>query len=206
MVIGHGSCRLVRLYLQSGSIVCRYYEAALARSAVVWLGGVGGGFDSPANDLFDRLAVELLDRKVASIRLRYRYANDLDSSVEDALVALEFLGQRGVDTAITVGFAFGGAVSIKAGATSPLTAGVVGLASQSAGTSGANRISPRPLLLIHGDRDTVLPLECSELIYRRALEPKELVILQGAGHCFEEAEPRLHDLLVEWITGHLGVS
>ena len=205
MVIGHGSYRQVRLYVEHGSVVCRWYEAAGARSAIVWLGSVGGGFDSPAHDLFDRMAVELIDRNVSSVRLRYRYANDLDASVEDALVALEFLEQRGIEEVITVGFAFGGAVSIQAAAASVLTKGVVALASQSAGTSGANRVSPRPLLLVHGDRDTILPPECSKLIYERALEPKELVILHGAGHCFDEVAPELQDLLREWITRHLDI-
>ncbi len=206
MVIGHGSVRQVRLYLENGSIACRYYETVGARSAVLWLGGVGGGFDSPAHDLFDRMASDFLGRRVNSVRLRYRYASDLDLSVEDALAALEFLGQRGIEAAVTVGFSFGGAVSIQAGAASLLTKGVVGLASQSAGTGGANRVSPRPLLLVHGDRDTVLPAECSKLIYERALEPKELVILHGAGHCFDETEGQLRDLLDGWILRQLDVA
>ncbi len=206
MVIGHGSVRQVRLYLENGSIACRYYETVGARSAVLWLGGVGGGFDSPAHDLFDRMASDFLGRRVNSVRLRYRYASDLDLSVEDALAALEFLGQRGIEAAVTVGFSFGGAVSIQAGAASLLTKGVVGLASQSAGTGGANRVSPRPLLLVHGDRDTVLPAECSKLIYERALEPKELVILHGAGHCFDETEGQLRYLLDGWILRQLDVA
>jgi acetyl esterase/lipase len=42
-----------------------------------------------------------------------------------------------------------------------------------------------PFLLIHGDQDTVVPLEQSQLIYERLLEmnvPAQLVIVQGAGH------------------------
>lgn len=206
MAAAESPFRPMRLYVENGSIACHYFETAGARAAVVWLGSVGGGFDSPAHGLFDRLATELLPRRVNSVRLRYRCANDLDTSVEDALVALEFLGQRGIEAAVTVGFAFGGAAAIQAGAASPLTTGVVGLASQSVGTSGANRISPRPLLLVHGARDTVLPPECSKLIYERALEPKELVIMTGAGHCFDEVEPKLGDLLLQWIVRQLPVD
>lgn len=197
--------RQVRLYIENGSIVCRYYDATRATAAVLWLGGVGGGLDSPAHDLFDRLATELKDRQISSLRLRYRQSSDLEASVEDALVGLEFLEQRGVKRAVTVGYSFGGAVAIQAGAASTLVVAVAALASQSAGTDGANRISPRPLLLVHGGKDTVLPVECSRLIYERALEPKELVILPEASHCFDESEAELHQLLRNWILDKLQV-
>lgn len=199
MAIEQAPFRQVRLYVENGSIVCRYYEAPDASAAIVWLGGVGGGFDSPAHDLFDRMATEFLGRQVSSVRLRYRDVRDLDTSVEDALVALEFLEQRGVKESALVGFSFGGAVAIQAGAASPMVKAVAVLASQSAGTNGANRISPRPLLIVHGAQDTVLPPDCSTLIYERALEPKQLVVLSGAGHCLDEADQELHDLLSQWI-------
>ncbi len=206
MAIEQAPFRQVRLYVEDGSIVCRYYEAAGGTAAIIWLGGVGGGFDSPAHDLYDRMAIEFLGKQVSSIRLRYRNSHDLGTSVEDALVALEFLEQRGIREAVTVGFSFGGAVSIQTGAASPTVVGVVVLSSQSAGTNGADRISPRPLLIVHGAQDTVLPPECSTLIYERALEPKELVILPGAGHCLDEAEPQLHQLLSRWISERLRLT
>lgn len=44
------------------------------------------------------------------------------------------------------------------------------------------RVAPRPVLLVHGSENRLHPpLESAEL-YRRALEPKELVMLEGAGH------------------------
>jgi pimeloyl-ACP methyl ester carboxylesterase len=198
--------RLLRLYVENGSIVCRYYEAAGATLAVVWLGGVGGGFDSPAHDLYDRMASDLMAKQISSLRIRYRLATDLARSVEDALVGLEFLGQRGVQETIIVGHSLGGAVAIQAGAASSLVAGVVALASQSYGTGGANRISPRPLLLVHGEDDKVLPPECSKLIFERALEPKRLVLLPGAGHCFEEVAPELQQILADFIRQQFHLS
>ena len=44
------------------------------------------------------------------------------------------------------------------------------------------RISPRPLLMIHGEKDDLVPVEHAHRLYERAGEPKELVILPGAGH------------------------
>ncbi len=44
-------------------------------------------------------------------------------------------------------------------------------------------IAPRPLLLIHGDRDSVIPVEHSMELYAAAGEPKELWIVPDAEHC-----------------------
>ena len=43
-------------------------------------------------------------------------------------------------------------------------------------------ISPIPLLLIHGDKDTVVPPHHSQHLFEKAGEPKELWIIPGAGH------------------------
>ena len=45
-----------------------------------------------------------------------------------------------------------------------------------------DKISPRPLLLVHGDADELIPLEHASRLYRKAEEPKELKIIPGAGH------------------------
>ena len=43
-------------------------------------------------------------------------------------------------------------------------------------------ISPIPLLLLHGDRDTVVPFHHSQKLFERAGAPKDLWIVPGAGH------------------------
>jgi len=45
-----------------------------------------------------------------------------------------------------------------------------------------DKISPRPLLLVHGDADEVIPLEHACKLYQKAKEPKELKIVPGARH------------------------
>jgi fermentation-respiration switch protein FrsA (DUF1100 family) len=57
------------------------------------------------------------------------------------------------------------------------------------------QIGPRPLLLIAGDMDTVIPWANSPKLYALAKEPKELWIVPGAGHGYfasvaPEAYPR----------------
>jgi len=66
-------------------------------------------------------------------------------------------------------------------------------------------ISPLPLLLIHGDHDEVVPSDHSLKLFDRAREPKELLIVPGAGHTQslnnESVRNRLLDFLQRY-TGH----
>ena len=45
-----------------------------------------------------------------------------------------------------------------------------------------SRIAPRPLLLIHGEDDTTVPIHHAEQLYAAAGEPKELWRVPGVGH------------------------
>ncbi|MCS6830438.1 MAG: alpha/beta fold hydrolase [Armatimonadota bacterium] len=62
------------------------------------------------------------------------------------------------------------------------------------------RISPRPLLMINGKGDQIVPKECTERLFAAAKEPKEIVWLEG-GHM---PQPDLVLRKVdEWLTKHL---
>ncbi|MBI4329847.1 MAG: alpha/beta fold hydrolase [Chloroflexi bacterium] len=63
-------------------------------------------------------------------------------------------------------------------------------------------ISPRPLLLIHGDADDVVPVSHARRLYRRAGEPKELAVIPGAGHRLR-LEERAMDLARNWVQARL---
>jgi fermentation-respiration switch protein FrsA (DUF1100 family) len=43
-------------------------------------------------------------------------------------------------------------------------------------------ITPRPLLLVHGSQDDLVPVSHAYRLYEAAGEPKQLVIIDGAGH------------------------
>ncbi len=45
-----------------------------------------------------------------------------------------------------------------------------------------DRIAPRPLLLMHGDADRVIPLRHSQQLFERAGEPKQFWVAEGAHH------------------------
>jgi len=62
------------------------------------------------------------------------------------------------------------------------------------------KIAPRPLLLVHGDSDDVIPTDHSRLLYDKAGEPRQLNILGGANHVFSNIRQEdLCKLVSEWI-------
>jgi pimeloyl-ACP methyl ester carboxylesterase len=61
----------------------------------------------------------------------------------------------------------------------------------------AARISPTPVLIVHGDQDIYFPPDHGQQLYDAAREPKELWLIPGFGH----AERHTDDALVERLTG-----
>ena len=39
-----------------------------------------------------------------------------------------------------------------------------------------------PLLVMHGEQDKIIPLPLGQKLVEHAVEPKELVVIEGAGH------------------------
>ena len=60
-----------------------------------------------------------------------------------------------------------------------------------------------PWLLVHGDKDDVVPVEEGQEMYAAAYEPKELVILEGANHVFSrDAEGQMTEAVISWLKTH----
>jgi len=179
------------------------FHPAEGNSGVVWICGALGGFDGPSFGIFTVLSHELTSDGINSLRLHYRFPGEFDDCVLDVLVAMQFFEQNGINRIALAGHSFGGAVAIMSGTRSPLVKAVVGLSSQTFGARQVSQLSPRPLLLVHGDRDQNLPVQCSYNIYDWAKEPKELVIYKGSGHFLRECKNELHDLLRGWLADKL---
>ncbi len=166
---------------------------------MLWVGGAGGGLDGPAGGLYPRLAARLAERRVASLRLDYRHPNELIACVLDVLLGIEHLRALEKRRVILVGHSFGGAIVIEAGAVSESVVAVAALSSQTYGTARARDLCPRPLLLVHGEHDDVLPAACSRDIYRRARSPKRLLLYPGCGHGLDECRDDVDRDLLAWI-------
>ncbi len=193
----------VSLQTRRGRISLRLYEASGGRAGVVFVGGIGGGFDTPAVGLYPRLAEEFIRDGINSLRVQFRNAVDLVESVHDVIAGARFLAARRITRIALVGHSFGGAVVIQAAEKRADVVTVVALAPQLFGTQQVDRLAPRSLLLIHGAADAVLAPYCSEDIYRRATGAKELHILAGAGHMLDEAADTIHYLTRHWLLKHL---
>jgi fermentation-respiration switch protein FrsA (DUF1100 family) len=61
-----------------------------------------------------------------------------------------------------------------------------------------DKISPKPLLLVHGDQDEVVPVAHAEKLFGKAGQPKELVMLPGAGHRLRQ-DQRAIDAAMKWL-------
>lgn len=61
-----------------------------------------------------------------------------------------------------------------------------------------DKISPRPLLLVHGDADELIPLEHARRLYRKAKEPKKLKVVPGAKHRLRLNEGAM-DSVLDWL-------
>jgi uncharacterized protein len=61
------------------------------------------------------------------------------------------------------------------------------------------KISPLPVLILHGDQDRTVPAHHGERLYAAALEPKQLWIVPGVGHIQTMGSPAQRDRLVAYL-------
>ncbi len=193
----------VTLSTNRGMIDARYHPVEGGTRGVLWVGGAGGGLDGPARGLYPAACGRLQRERVAGLRLHYRRPNELEACVLDTLLGVEFLARAGVERVGLVGHSFGGAVVISAGALSERVTAVAALSTQTYGTALVGELPPRPLLLIHGEEDEILPPASSRQVYRFAGEPKELVLYPAARHGLDEVREEVLELLVRWLGEHV---
>jgi O-acetyl-ADP-ribose deacetylase (regulator of RNase III)/dienelactone hydrolase len=182
-----------------GDIAAIFHAHEGGTAAVIWVGGAMGGLNGPAEGMYGDLGQELTRLGVSSLRLSYRLPNVLEECVLDVLAGVSFLKGIGAEEIVVGGHSFGGAVAIMAGTLHPMIKAVLAMSSQRYGTQAVAQLAPRPLLLIHGEADTILSPLASQDIYTRALEPKRLVILPGVEHGLTEAAAEVRRIVREWL-------
>ena len=194
----------VRLDTSRGPIDCLLHRApAGGETAVLFAPGARGGFEGPADGLYADVAAELAGRGITSLRLDYRDAGNLDGSTLDVLAGVWYLASIGRPRTALVGHSFGGGVVISTARYSSHVRAVAALASQTLGAEDVVLLRPRPLLVVHGEADAILPVANAALIYGWGFEPKRLVTYAGAGHGLRECRAELRTLLLDWLTASL---
>ena len=192
--------RQLEIYTLTGLLTIFWHGPADATSVVLMSGGAMGGVLGPADGLYHELGVQFAAQGIGTMRVGYRRPNDLARCVHDVAAAGDLASRTGADRFVTVGHSFGGAVAIQTGMLlGAHCAGIVALSTQSAGCEEAGALDDDvPLLLLHGERDELLPPETSTVVQMLAGHG-EVEILPGAGHLLTEASARLREKLGAWI-------
>jgi fermentation-respiration switch protein FrsA (DUF1100 family) len=188
----------LQLVTSEGALPCRYHPAG-GEHAILWVFGAGGGLGGPAGGLYTRLGGRFRESGTASLELDYRHPGYLEDCILDVLIGLACLESLGKRRIVLVGHSFGGAVVINAGLSSDAVIAVAALSSQTAGIDAVGKLSPKPVIFIHGEKDEILPPACSRDLYARAREPKELILYPGCFHGLDQCQEALDRDLSRWI-------
>jgi alpha/beta superfamily hydrolase len=123
--------------------------------------------------------------------------------VEDYLAALSYLRGRFDNLECwAAGFSFGSWVAAAVATSDDRVDAYIGIGLPAASHDFANlETSTKPKFLIHGERDEVCPLGDVRRLYSRMLEPKELVVVDGADHLFDGKVGEVGDALEDLLTG-----
>jgi fermentation-respiration switch protein FrsA (DUF1100 family) len=187
------------LVTEAGRIPCRLHEAEAGNAGIVWVFGAGGGLGGPAGGLYERLGRQLQPEGILSLQVAYRQPGRMSPCVEDTLTGIAFAASLGIRRLVLVGHSFGGAVAINAGVVSPGVVGVAALSSQTFGVTNVAHLSPKRLLLMHGEEDEILPAACSITLYRDAKEPKRLLLYPGCLHGLDQCRDAIDRDLTAWL-------
>lgn len=197
----------VEVYTLKGLLTVLWHGPREAEACLVAGGGAAGGLLGPADGLYHDLGTALAGEGIGTLRVSWRRPDDIPMCSHDLAAACEMAAVRGARRFVTMGHSFGGAIAVRVAVAFPgLVRGVVTLATQSAGCENASGLEGRPLLLLHGDRDELLPLHVSETVNMLAGGHGELVVLEGTGHLMTEAGDELRRRLLEWIPRTLADS
>lgn len=130
--------------------------------------------------------------------------DDGDGEREDFRAALEFLQSRYVALPVwAAGFSFGSWIAMTVGVEDPRVALLLGIAPVvDRYDYGSVRQSEKPKFIIHGEEDELVSVRHVRRFYGECREPKELVVIDAAGHLFDgktsEVGDAVEDLLGDY--------
>jgi dienelactone hydrolase len=199
--------RHLEIYTMRGLLTILWHGPVDADRVVVMAGGAMGGLLGPAGGLYHDLGTTFASDGIGTMRVGYRKPNDLVRCVHDVAAAADLASRAGGRRFVTIGHSFGGAVAVQGGMVlGGHCAGIVTLATQSAGCEDAGTLDEHvPVLLLHGDRDEILPPDTSFMV-RMLIGHGDVEILPGTGHLMTEAAHHLRDRLGTWIPEHLAAD
>ncbi len=192
--------QLIEIITLEGLLGIWWHGLPGATDVVLMCGGAAGGSLGPGRSLYLELGQKLAEEGRAAMSVDYRRPGDTRKCVLDVCAAADLALRNGAERYVILGHSFGGAVAIQAAGVFPsTTAGVITYATQSAGCEEASAMGDVPLLLVHGESDSILPPVNSEMVLTMAGHG-EIEIIPGADHLLSEQPDHLFDLSLGWIT------
>lgn len=181
-----------------GPIKMQTFLAPGSDLGVACVGGIGGGFDSPAQNVYNRLGMTLKKEGISSVHLCLRKRAPFDETVHDMRAAVEFLLSKGNSRVIVVGHSLGAATSIAAASLEPKVIAAAALSSQPYGANPVQAFGDRRLLVISGVFDVVEPPAWSNAIYKAADCKKDIAFFLGS-HPLDECGDPVYERLLSFV-------
>jgi len=161
------------------------------------------------SNVISAIAETLWQRDVTTLRFNFRGTGGStgshgggDAEGDDVTAAVGYLlSCQPVSTLAVVGYSFGAAVGLLAGATDPRVTTLVGVAPP----VGRLNVSPlhtctKAKLFVTGDEDHVCPLPALQALMTGCPEPKALALIPGANHFFMGREAEVAQAVVSFVT------
>ena len=152
----------------------------------------GGG--TMHNKVVYQVAKSLCRTRAAVLRFNFRGVgtsqgvfDEGPGEMADFRAALDVLAGRYPGIEIwAAGFSFGAWVAMSVGAADPRVSALIGVAPPVGKYDfSAVRDSLKPKFIIQGDRDDLCPYRDAQRFYASLLDPKEMVMIEGADHLFD---------------------
>ena len=118
----------------------------------------------------------------------------------DYLAALDYAEKQYPGLPLyAAGYSFGAWIAMNAGATDPRVGVLLGIALPTQREMTVVITSKKPKFLIHGERDTLIPIKEMWRFYEKLSEPKELVVIDATDHLFDGKTREVGDAIIDLL-------
>ena len=181
------SYRIVQMHGTHGTVGAYHYAAKPPGKAVLYLGCVRDGFESPAFNLYKQVAEDMQARRVSGLRIRLRKPEDLRACLDDVILGMQFLRTQGHGEMALAAYSHAAVPAVHAARTDPAVSALA-LFSPQFPDSGITKDLPSEgrVLFVHGGRDTAMPLEQARQAYDNIRANKEFITLPLSRHSLDE--------------------
>ena len=126
--------------------------------------------------------------------------------LDDFSAALDFVSTEHPNLEIwSCGASFGAYIAMTAGANDDRVSTLIGIAPPvNMQNFSIVQASIKPKFLVHGEADELIPVKTGRKFYAQMVEPKELVVIDGANHVFDGQASEVGDALEELLRDFKG--